>query len=59
MFKELTLEKPRPRFTVGIFDDVTQLSLPLTEETIPQKATLEALFLASAVTAPCLPPKTI
>ncbi|WP_347254764.1 pyruvate:ferredoxin (flavodoxin) oxidoreductase [Leminorella grimontii] len=44
VFKELSFDRPRPRFTVGIFDDVTQLSLPLTDETIPQKATLEALF---------------
>ena len=44
MFKELTLDKPRPRFTVGIFDDITGLSLPLTHERIPQKASLEALF---------------
>ncbi|WP_145590627.1 pyruvate:ferredoxin (flavodoxin) oxidoreductase [Yersinia aleksiciae] len=44
IFKELSLDLPRPRFTVGIFDDVTGLSLPLTDETIEQRATLEALF---------------
>ncbi|CAI0794471.1 pyruvate:ferredoxin (flavodoxin) oxidoreductase [Serratia quinivorans] len=44
VFNELTLDKPRPRFTVGIFDDVTGLSLPLSEETLPQRASLEALF---------------
>ena len=44
IFKELTLDLPRPRFTVGIFDDVTGLSLPLTDEKIEQRATLEALF---------------
>ncbi|MFV0547728.1 MAG: pyruvate:ferredoxin (flavodoxin) oxidoreductase [Limnobaculum xujianqingii] len=44
IFKELTLEKPRPRFTVGIFDDITSLSLPLSDDSIPQKASLEALF---------------
>lgn len=44
IFKELNLAMPRPRFTVGIFDDVTGLSLPLSHESIPQRATLEALF---------------
>lgn len=29
VFDELALDNPRPRFTVGIFDDVTGLSLPL------------------------------
>lgn len=44
VFNELALDRPRPRFTVGIFDDVTGLSLPLSEETLPQRASLEALF---------------
>ncbi|WP_346825209.1 pyruvate:ferredoxin (flavodoxin) oxidoreductase [Serratia inhibens] len=44
VFNELQLARPRPRFTVGIFDDVTGLSLPLSEETLPQRASLEALF---------------
>ncbi|SFD00230.1 pyruvate:ferredoxin (flavodoxin) oxidoreductase [Pragia fontium] len=44
IFKELTQDKPRPRFTVGIFDDISGLSLTLSDETIPQKASLEALF---------------
>lgn len=44
IFRELMLDKPRPRFTVGIFDDITGLSLPLHEETLPQRASLEALF---------------
>lgn len=44
IFSELALDKPRPRFTVGIFDDITGLSLPLPEQSIPQKSSLEALF---------------
>jgi pyruvate-ferredoxin/flavodoxin oxidoreductase len=44
IFSELALDNPRPRFTVGIFDDVTGLSLPLSDEELPQKASLEALF---------------
>ncbi|WP_421412511.1 pyruvate:ferredoxin (flavodoxin) oxidoreductase [Serratia plymuthica] len=44
VFNELQLARPRPRFTVGIFDDVTGLSLPLSEETLPPRASLEALF---------------
>lgn len=44
IFNELTLDMPRPRFTVGIFDDITGLSLPLPSESIPQKSALEALF---------------
>lgn len=35
---------PKPRFTVGIYDDVTNLSLPLPENTLPGSAKLEALF---------------
>lgn len=44
IFNELSLEQPRPRFTVGIFDDITGLSLPLPNQSIPQKSALEALF---------------
>jgi len=44
VFKELMLDQPRPRFTVGIFDDVTGLSLPLSTEVLPPRASLEALF---------------
>ncbi|VFS27327.1 pyruvate:ferredoxin (flavodoxin) oxidoreductase [Serratia liquefaciens] len=36
--------QPKPRFTVGIYDDVTNLSLPLGENTLPAEAKLEALF---------------
>ena len=32
IFDELTLPKPRPRFTVGINDDVTRLSIPYAAE---------------------------
>ncbi|WP_392565472.1 pyruvate:ferredoxin (flavodoxin) oxidoreductase [Utexia brackfieldae] len=44
IFNELQKTRPKPRFTVGIYDDVTGLSLPLPEESIPQKSALEALF---------------
>ncbi|ALB62862.1 Pyruvate-flavodoxin oxidoreductase [Cronobacter condimenti 1330] len=44
VFTELRAEKPKPRFTVGIYDDVTHLSLPLPENTLPSRARLEALF---------------
>ncbi|MGE6117749.1 pyruvate:ferredoxin (flavodoxin) oxidoreductase [Aeromonas salmonicida] len=44
IFDELTLDNPRPRFTVGIFDDVTGLSLPLPTLDYPSQSKLEALF---------------
>ncbi|OCG70772.1 pyruvate:ferredoxin (flavodoxin) oxidoreductase [Gilliamella sp. Occ3-1] len=44
IFNELGLDKPKPRFTVGIYDDITGLSLPLPHQSIPQKSALEALF---------------
>lgn len=44
IFNELGAAKPRPRFTVGIYDDVTHLSLPLPVNTLPNHAKLEALF---------------
>lgn len=44
VFNELSSAKPKPRFTVGIYDDVTNLSLPLPENTLPGTAKLEALF---------------
>ncbi|WP_429235400.1 pyruvate:ferredoxin (flavodoxin) oxidoreductase [Aeromonas salmonicida] len=44
VFDELTLDNPRPRFTVGIFDDVTGLSLPLPVLDYPGQSKLEALF---------------
>ncbi|ABF14304.1 pyruvate:ferredoxin (flavodoxin) oxidoreductase [Candidatus Palibaumannia cicadellinicola] len=44
IFTELTLLNPRKRFTVGIFDDVTQLSLSIPDNPLPRQAKLEALF---------------
>ncbi|NDL62363.1 pyruvate:ferredoxin (flavodoxin) oxidoreductase [Acerihabitans arboris] len=44
IFNELSLPRPKPRFTVGIYDDVTNLSLPLPEADLPRQAKLEALF---------------
>ncbi|STT11629.1 pyruvate-flavodoxin oxidoreductase [Klebsiella pneumoniae] len=58
IFSELQAAQPKPRFTVGIYDDVTNLSLPLGENTLPAEAKLEALFYASAAMAACQPPKT-
>lgn len=57
IFRELSLDLPRPRFTVGIFDDVTGLSLPLSDEKIESRATLEALFMAWEVMVQSLPPR--
>ncbi len=44
VFRELQSERPKPRFTVGIYDDVTHLSLPLTSSNLPSDARLSALF---------------
>ncbi|ROR55134.1 pyruvate-ferredoxin/flavodoxin oxidoreductase [Luteococcus japonicus] len=45
IFDELALEQPRPRFTVGINDDVTHLSLPYDADLdIEDPATLRAVF---------------
>jgi len=44
IFQELALAHPRARFTVGIYDDVTHLSLPLPTAHLPRLAKLEALF---------------
>jgi hypothetical protein len=58
IFNELQAAKPKPRFTVGIYDDVTNLSLPLGENTLPSEAKLEPCSTASAATAASRPPKT-
>ncbi|GAA1394109.1 pyruvate:ferredoxin (flavodoxin) oxidoreductase [Luteococcus peritonei] len=45
IFDELGRDKPRPRFTVGINDDVTHLSIPYDAELdIEDSATLRAVF---------------
>lgn len=44
VFKALANDNPPSRFTVGIYDDVTQLSLPLEHNTVPNGARLEAIF---------------
>ncbi|XKM12499.1 pyruvate:ferredoxin (flavodoxin) oxidoreductase [Orbaceae bacterium ac157xtp] len=44
IYNELNKTAPKPRFTVGIYDDITGLSLPLPENSVPQRAELEALF---------------
>ena len=59
VFAELNAAKPKARFTVGIYDDVTNLSLPLPENTLPNSAKLEACFMALVVMAAFPRPKTI
>jgi len=45
VFTELAGESPRPRFTVGITDDVTHLSLPVGEEfSVLPEGTVGAVF---------------
>lgn len=44
IYNELAQNNPRPRFTVGIYDDVTGLSLPLPAAVLPGNTSLNALF---------------
>lgn len=44
IFNALKQPSPPARFTVGIYDDVTHLSLPLPENTLAPDTRLEALF---------------
>lgn len=44
VFRELQAERPKSRFTVGIYDDVTNLSLALLDDSLPSDARLSALF---------------
>jgi pyruvate-ferredoxin/flavodoxin oxidoreductase len=44
VFTELTAAQPKPRFTVGIVDDVTHLSLPLPKQAIQRAVKVQALF---------------
>jgi len=44
VFRALQREQPPARFTVGIYDDVTHLSLPMEANIVPNLARLEALF---------------
>lgn len=44
IYTALASDNPPSRFTVGIYDDVTHLSLPLPENNLPHHASLEALF---------------
>ena len=45
VFENMALPTPKNHFTVGIVDDVTNLSLPVGEEiTVAKKGTFEALF---------------
>ncbi|MBN2815944.1 MAG: pyruvate:ferredoxin (flavodoxin) oxidoreductase [Campylobacterales bacterium] len=45
VFEELTKEKPKNHFTIGIYDDVTQTSLEWDKDfTLPKEETLQAMF---------------
>lgn len=44
VFRALQRTQPPARFTVGIYDDVTHLSLPLESNIVANRARLEALF---------------
>ncbi len=45
VFDELTKPEPKSRFTVGIVDDVTHLSLPVAEDfRVPDEDTVSAVF---------------
>lgn len=44
IFHQLKLPKPKPRFTIGIHDDVTGLSLPMIKASLPNTHKLAALF---------------
>ncbi|WP_312184266.1 2-oxoacid:acceptor oxidoreductase family protein [Pantoea sp. CTOTU46764] len=44
VFRALQRDQPPARFTVGIYDDVTHLSLPMEANIVPNRARLEALF---------------
>nr|WP_321238247.1 pyruvate:ferredoxin (flavodoxin) oxidoreductase [uncultured Tolumonas sp.] len=44
IFNELAAHQPKSRFTVGITDDITHLSLPLVAMKQPNPAHIEALF---------------
>ncbi|BCY09442.1 pyruvate:ferredoxin (flavodoxin) oxidoreductase [Actinoplanes sp. L3-i22] len=48
VFAELAAARPRPRFTVGILDDVTGISLPWTELDIESPRTNRAVFFGIA-----------
>ncbi|MGL4860053.1 MAG: pyruvate:ferredoxin (flavodoxin) oxidoreductase [Enterobacteriaceae bacterium] len=44
ILEELARPEPRPRFTVGIIDDITHLSLPVAQQKLPRHTHLEAIF---------------
>lgn len=58
VFAELREAKPKPRFTVGIYDDVTNLSLPLPENTLPSMRNWKRCSTVWAVTAASRRPRT-
>jgi pyruvate-ferredoxin/flavodoxin oxidoreductase len=44
VFAELAADQPKPRFTVGIVDDVTRLSLPPVEDFAPKQDATQCVF---------------
>ena len=44
VFENLLLDEPKNHFTVGILDDITNLSLPVTPFSIPKKDALSCIF---------------
>lgn len=59
VFAELNAAKPKARFTVGIYDDVTNLSLPLPENTLQTRRNWKPCFMVLVVMAAFPRPKTI
>lgn len=59
IFNELREARPKPRFTVGIYDDVTNLSLPLGRTPCHQKPNWRRCSTASAAMAASRRRKTI
>ena len=52
VYEELKRDTPKRQFTIGIVDDVTNLSLPATDPTLPPRAPSPASSGVSAATAP-------
>ena len=44
VFAELAADQPKPRFTVGIVDDVTRLSIPPVADFRPEQPTTQCVF---------------
>ena len=58
VFAELREAKPKPRFTVGIYDDVTNLSLPCRKTPCPRMRNWKRCSTVWAATAASRRPRT-